>query len=50
MYATTDGGKTWSEVPGPDVMINRFEKVGRSLFTAGTRGILRNDPAAGKVQ
>jgi photosystem II stability/assembly factor-like uncharacterized protein len=43
MYATTDGGKTWTAVPTEDVMINRFEKVGRSLFTAGTRGILRYD-------
>jgi len=43
MYATTDGGKTWSFVQQPDGVINRFEKVGNSLFTAGTRGVLRYD-------
>lgn len=43
MYATTDGGKTWTFVQQPDGIINRFEKVGNSLFTAGSRGVLRYD-------
>jgi photosystem II stability/assembly factor-like uncharacterized protein len=43
MYATTDGGETWAAVPIPDRTINRFEKLGDSLITAGTRGILRYD-------
>jgi len=43
MYQTTDGGNTWTFVPQPDAVINRFAKVGHSLFTAGTRGVLRYD-------
>jgi photosystem II stability/assembly factor-like uncharacterized protein len=44
MYGTTDGGLTWTPVPTPSGrMINRFEKVGGALFTAGSRGILRYD-------
>ena len=43
-----DGGLTWTEVPMSDRTINRFEKVGRALFTAGTRGILRYDAGAGR--
>jgi photosystem II stability/assembly factor-like uncharacterized protein len=43
MWATTDGGKTWSEVTIPDGLINRFEKIGNTLITAGTRGILRHE-------
>lgn len=41
MYATKNGGLTWTEVVMPDAMINRYEKVGKSVFTAGSRGILR---------
>ena len=44
MYGTTDGGRTWTPVPTPDFTLNRFELVnGRTLFTAGSRGILRYD-------
>jgi photosystem II stability/assembly factor-like uncharacterized protein len=43
MYQTTDGGKTWTFVPVRDGIINRFAKVGNSLFTAGSRGVLRYD-------
>jgi photosystem II stability/assembly factor-like uncharacterized protein len=48
MYATTDGGRTWAAVPLADRTINRFEKVGATLFTAGTRGILRYDGRIGR--
>ncbi len=48
MYGTTDGGLTWTPVRMSDRTINRFEKVGRALFTAGTRGILRYDPSSGR--
>jgi photosystem II stability/assembly factor-like uncharacterized protein len=44
MYATTDGGHTWTQVTLMDRTINRFERVGRILITAGTRGVLRYDP------
>jgi photosystem II stability/assembly factor-like uncharacterized protein len=43
MYSTADGGETWAYIPLTDGMINRFEKVGKHLFTGGTRGILRYD-------
>jgi photosystem II stability/assembly factor-like uncharacterized protein len=43
MYATTDGGKTWTYVPLTDGIINRFERVDHSLITAGSRGVLRYD-------
>lgn len=43
MYATTDGGRTWSPLPTRERLVNRYEKVGRSLFTGSTRGILRYD-------
>ena len=43
MWATSDGGKTWNKVQLSDWMINRFEAVGNTLFTAGGRGILRLD-------
>jgi photosystem II stability/assembly factor-like uncharacterized protein len=43
MWTTTDGGKSWTNVDVPDAIINRFERVGNSLFTAGSRGILRYD-------
>jgi photosystem II stability/assembly factor-like uncharacterized protein len=45
LWGTTDGGRTWGEVPIPDATVNRFEKAGSTLFTAGSRGILRYDPA-----
>jgi photosystem II stability/assembly factor-like uncharacterized protein len=41
MWATRDGGKTWTRVDIPDGTINRFERVGSTLITAGTRGVLR---------
>jgi photosystem II stability/assembly factor-like uncharacterized protein len=44
MYATTNGGFTWHAVPGGGENINRYRKVGSTLFTAGTQGILRYDP------
>jgi photosystem II stability/assembly factor-like uncharacterized protein len=43
MYETTDGGETWAPVQATDRTINRFQKVGPTLFTAGSRGILRYD-------
>jgi photosystem II stability/assembly factor-like uncharacterized protein len=46
MYGTTDGGRTWSAVPVVDAVINRYEKAGSTLFTAGSRGILRYDAHA----
>jgi photosystem II stability/assembly factor-like uncharacterized protein len=48
MYGTTDGGLTWTPVPMSDRTINKFEKVGRALFTAGSRGILRYDASPGR--
>jgi photosystem II stability/assembly factor-like uncharacterized protein len=45
MYTTTDGGRTWTEVPVADATINRFEKVGGALFTASSRGILKYTPS-----
>lgn len=49
MYGTTDGGETWAPVALPDFTFNRFERVnGRTLFTAGSRGILRYDAPATK--
>lgn len=44
MWTTADGGKTWSELTVPDAVINRYEKVGNAMFTAGSRGILRYEP------
>ena len=41
MYTTSDGGKTWTFVETPDAVINRYEKVGTTLITAGSRGVLR---------
>jgi len=46
MYATSDGGETWTAVPMDDRTINRFERVGGSMFTASVRGVLRYDPPA----
>ena len=43
IYATTDGGKTWVEVPIGLGLVNRFERVGKTLFTAGAKGIYRFD-------
>jgi photosystem II stability/assembly factor-like uncharacterized protein len=43
MWATSDGGKTWAHVQMTDATINRFEPVGQTLITAGSRGILRLD-------
>ena len=44
MYATIDGGKTWTAVQPTDAVINRFERVKKTLITAGSRGVLRYDP------
>lgn len=44
MYATTNGGLSWSPVPVTSRNINRFRRVGNTLFTAGTKGVLRYDP------
>lgn len=44
MFATTNGGFTWHPVPVGSENINRYRKVGSTLFTAGTQGILRYDP------
>ena len=41
MYATTDGGETWAEVPSDDRTINRFERIAGAMFTASSRGVLR---------
>jgi len=44
VYATTDGGKTWAEVSGIDLgLVNRFERVGKTLITAGAKGVYRFD-------
>jgi photosystem II stability/assembly factor-like uncharacterized protein len=45
MYTTTDGALTWTPVPMSDRGVNRYEKVGSMLFTAGSRGVLRYDAA-----
>jgi photosystem II stability/assembly factor-like uncharacterized protein len=45
MWGTTDGGATWTEVAVPDGVINRFERVGKTLYTAGSRGVIRFDGA-----
>ncbi len=44
MYVTSDGGKTWSPTQMSDATINRFERVGGKMFTAGSRGVLRFNP------
>jgi hypothetical protein len=44
MFATTNGGLTWSPVPVTSGNINRYRRAGNTLFTAGTQGILRYDP------
>ncbi len=41
MYATTDGGETWTRLSLTDRNVNRFEHVGNTMITAGTRGVLR---------
>ena len=43
MWATTDGGKSWNAVQQSDATVNRFEKVGSTMVTAGSRGVLRYD-------
>lgn len=44
MFATTNGGLTWSRVPVSSALINRYRRAGNTLFTAGTQGVLRYDP------
>jgi photosystem II stability/assembly factor-like uncharacterized protein len=43
MYGTTDGGKTWTFLNVPTAVVNRFEHVGKTLITAGSRGVYRFD-------
>lgn len=43
MYATTNGGLNWSPVSVTSANINRYRRAGSTLFTAGTKGILRYD-------
>jgi photosystem II stability/assembly factor-like uncharacterized protein len=43
IYATTDGGKTWSELTIGLGLVNRFERVGKTLITAGAKGVYRFD-------
>ena len=43
MYATTNGGKSWSSVSVTSGRFNRYRRAGSTLFTAGTQGILRYD-------
>jgi photosystem II stability/assembly factor-like uncharacterized protein len=44
MYTTTNGGQSWLYVPVPSANINRYRRAGNTLFTAGTKGVLRYDP------
>jgi photosystem II stability/assembly factor-like uncharacterized protein len=44
MFATTNGGLTWSPVPVTSGNVNRFRLAGNTLITAGTKGVLRYDP------
>jgi photosystem II stability/assembly factor-like uncharacterized protein len=41
MHATTNGGATWHAVTAPGSFVNRYRKVGSTLFTASTAGVLR---------
>jgi photosystem II stability/assembly factor-like uncharacterized protein len=43
MWTTADGGSTWRQLQTGERLINRFERAGSYLFTAGTRGVLRYD-------
>jgi photosystem II stability/assembly factor-like uncharacterized protein len=43
MFATTNGGASWSPVTTTSAYINRYRPAGSTLFTAGTQGILRYD-------
>jgi photosystem II stability/assembly factor-like uncharacterized protein len=43
LHATTDGGKTWTQVPVDVGLVNRFERVGKTLITAGGKGVYRFD-------
>lgn len=44
MYATTNGGANWHPVGTPGSLVNRYRRVGGTLFTASTEGVLRYDP------
>ena len=46
MWATIDGGATWNRVAVPHGTINRFDRFGSSLVTAGSAGVLRFDGLA----
>jgi photosystem II stability/assembly factor-like uncharacterized protein len=41
MWGTTDGGDTWRRVAIPHGSINRFERVGTTLITGSSGGVLR---------
>jgi photosystem II stability/assembly factor-like uncharacterized protein len=43
LHATTDGGKTWTQVAANVGLVNRFERVGKTLITAGGKGVYRFD-------
>lgn len=45
MFATTNGGDTWSPVPVTSGNVNRFRRAGTTLITAGTKGVLRYTPS-----
>jgi photosystem II stability/assembly factor-like uncharacterized protein len=44
MYATTNGGLSWTPIPVTSANINRYRRAGNTLFTAGTKGVLRYVP------
>jgi photosystem II stability/assembly factor-like uncharacterized protein len=46
MWGTRDGGETWTRIAVPHGLINRFERVGNTLITAGSGGVLRFDGMA----
>ena len=50
MWGTTDGGETWTKVPVPHGTFNRIERVGKTLVTAGSGGVLRFDGTASRQQ
>ncbi|MBC8088229.1 MAG: hypothetical protein H7Z40_13255, partial [Phycisphaerae bacterium] len=50
MFTTADGGKSWREVALTDRMFNRFEKVGNTIITAGSRGVMRYNGSVTKTK
>jgi photosystem II stability/assembly factor-like uncharacterized protein len=43
LHVTLDGGRTWSQVAVDLGLVNRFERVGKTLITAGAKGVYRFD-------